>query len=58
MVRQRSIGGESGFPEFVGTETAINCLLYRKWEDVGGRGGNPGLQLGLPIEPWLYKYYC
>ena len=26
----------------------VDGLLYRKWEDVGGRGGNPGLQLVLP----------
>ena len=28
--------------------TVVDDLLYRKWEDVGGRGGNPGLQLVLP----------
>ena len=30
--------------------TVVDGLLYRKWEDVVGRGGggNPGLQLVLP----------
>ena len=28
--------------------SVVDGLLYRKWEDVGGRGGNPGLQLVLP----------
>ena len=28
--------------------TLVDGLLYRKREDVGGRGGNPGLQLVLP----------
>ena len=32
--------------------TVLEGLLYRKWEDVGGRGGNPGLQLVLP-RTWL-----
>ena len=26
----------------------VDGLLYRKREDVGGRGGNPGLQIVLP----------
>ena len=38
MVRQRSIGGESGFPEFVGTETAFNCGRWPVVQEVGGCG--------------------
>ena len=35
---QHSVGGELGFPEFVGTETAMNCLRWPVVQEVGGYG--------------------